>query len=166
MRSYIKILFLACLVAGIFAFHTRPRLSNAFNYKGKIHAVQHAYADKFEKPEGVSTGYDVYMGSTSSNADAYSLNYINFNINSNSIKGITPGVYHFSSSSNQPFTFSKGKIFIDQTNAKEAFYVTAGAIKVSKWGERHIIEYQLKLNNGENLNGIFKGKIEGIDRPS
>lgn len=170
MKSYIRILFLACLIAGIFAFQTNKRQTNAFSYKGKIHSVQHAYVDQFQNQGGATVGYNIYLGSMGSYNNSSSLDYINLNINSNGQQGITPGVYHFSRDNGEmPFTFSKGKVLIglDQEQAeKNLFYTTEGTVKVSKWGEKHIIEYQLKLNNGEKLNGVFRGKIEQRTKPS
>lgn len=162
MKSYLRIIFTACLIAGIFAFHSRSRDTNAFNYKGQIHNVQHAYVDSYKKAESVS-GYSIYLGSVSKST---SLNYINLSLNSNGATGISPGVYHLNNDAKeQPFTLSRGKFMIAEDEQKEAFYATSGMVKISKWGENHVIEYHLKLNNGEDLNGIFRGKIEQIEKP-
>lgn len=168
MKTSVKALFYVSLFTGILAFHNKTRESNTFDYKGNTFQIPHAYLEAFGMhPDKRSYDYDVHLGSTT-RADftkTPALNYIYFDLHSDNSDAISAGTYKFSESEDKerdPFTFTGAEVLInyDLSSKKgESLYATDGTIKVSQWKDKYVIEFQLKLDNNEIIEGVYKGKL-------
>ncbi|MBL6447262.1 hypothetical protein JMN32_13145 [Fulvivirga sp. 29W222] len=168
MKTSVKILFFVSLFTGILAFHNKTRESNTFDYRGETYQIPHAYLENFGMhPDTRSYDYDLHLGSTSKPEFIHTtaLNYVYLDLHSNSSQVISSGTYDFKESEGKernPFTFTGAEVLINyDINHKkgESLYATGGTVKVSQWEGKYVIEFYLKLNNGESIEGIYKGKL-------
>lgn len=168
MKTSVKALFYVSLFTGIVAFHNRTRESNTFDYKGDTFQIPHAYVEAFGiHPDKRSYDYDLHLGSEikAEFTETSSLDYIYLDLHSNSAEIISSGSYKFKESEDKdrdPFTFTGAEVLINyDVNSKkgESLYATGGTVEVSQWKGKYVIEFQLKLDNGEIIDGVYKGKL-------
>ncbi|UII32959.1 hypothetical protein LVD17_03845 [Fulvivirga ulvae] len=168
MKTSIKALFYVSLFTGILAFHNKTRESNTFDYKGNTFQIPHAYLEAFGiHPDKRSYDYDLHLGSAAKAEfiQTPALNYIYFDLHGDNPDAISSGTYNFKESEDKdrdPFTFTGAEVLInyDINNKRgESLYATSGTVKVSQWKDKYVIEFHLKLDNGENIEGVYKGRL-------